>query len=275
MSDAMNGGSDVPIEDPWAKPGVREKRKGLGALAWTGIALATLAASLLVVWLTVLHRAGFAQIPHAVAGLFSKPDAEDDKDRVTPSKDEVERKQTAGEPDTVKAPLSIPHDRREAAGSVPKESSVKKIGNITVITLGTDEPPLREALAQKALKARADGKELLLMLREASCGPCDGVIQSLSNDLMQKALAPIEIVIIDKEVFKDDLKSLKASFPLTPNFILLASDMSPRDEVDGGEWGEDIPKNIAPVLGPFVRGQLGIATRKHKWRQEQAGGVVL
>jgi len=267
--------SDVPIVDPWAAPKTPKKRRRIGGKTRAFLAaVALLVVPLPIAWLTVLHRSSFAQLPHAVANLFSKNAGGDDgSDKPTPARDEVERKPNPGEPDTVRAPLNIPHDRRDAAGAVPKETTSQRVGNLTIVTIGTSEPTLRQALIEQSQKAKANGKELLVMLRDTVCNPCDGVTKSLSNDLMQKALEPVVLVVIDKEVFKDDLKSLKAQFAKTPNFLLLSSDMSPRDQIDGGEWGDDIAENIAPVIGPFVRGHL--SARKHKWKPEEAGGVLL
>ena len=46
------------------------------------------------------------------------------------------------------------------------------------------------------------------------------------------------------------------------------------DGINGGEWDDDIAINIAPVLGPFVRGTY--AKRRSPWKKlPRPGGTVL
>ena len=40
-----------------------------------------------------------------------------------------------------------------------------------------------------------------------------------------------------------------------------------------GEWDDDIPVNIAPVLGPFVRGNL--TKRREPWHPPPGSGIAL
>ena len=48
-----------------------------------------------------------------------------------------------------------------------------------------------------------------------------------------------------------------------PGFALMGPENRPTDYINGGEWDDDIPKNIAPVLGPFLRGSY--TKRRHPW----------
>ena len=43
--------------------------------------------------------------------------------------------------------------------------------------------------------------------------------------------------------------------------------------IHGGEWDDDIPPNIAPVLGAFVRGKYG--TRRYPWQPLPGSGMRL
>src|SRR5579864_3726022 len=140
--------------------------------------------------------------------------------------------------DLVLRHFAMPSDHCYACGSVPNESMRRQVCDVIVVTVGTREPTLAKALSDISQKAKTDGKELLVMLRTAGCKPCDDQLKALPQDLMQKALSPVVLVIVDKEVFRDDLKQLKAAFLPEPNYLLLAPDMTPRDQIDGGEWGE-------------------------------------
>lgn len=149
-------------------------------------------------------------------------------------------------------------------GTVPRTTREASIGALTVVDIGVEEPSLRAALEAQRSKARAEGKELMVMTVASSCVPCEGVHASLGDARMQAALENIRLVRVDLEVFRDDLTRLKMQSQRYPGYFLLTDDFTPRDAIDGGEWGEDIAENIAPVLGPFARGRY--RDRKHEWR---------
>ena len=58
-----------------------------------------------------------------------------------------------------------------------------------------------------------------------------------------------------------------------PGFFLLSPDLSPKDAINGGEWDDDIPPNIAPVLGAFMRGKY--AKRREGWHASPSSGIRL
>ena len=82
-------------------------------------------------------------------------------------------------------------------------------------------------------------------------------------DAAQEALADVRLVRIDLHVFRDELAGLKMATDLYPGFFLLGPDMRPRDGIHGGEWDEDIARNIAPVLSAFVKGKY--TQRRQDW----------
>src|SRR5262249_15629423 len=83
---------------------------------------------------------------------------------------------------------------------------------------------------------------------------CEGVATSLGDPRMQRALAKVRLVRIDRDQFEEDLEEMQIPGNPYPGFFLLDSDLKIMDAISGGEWGEDVASNIAPVLGPFVRG---------------------
>jgi hypothetical protein len=182
------------------------------------------------------------------------------------------------EPDpsrVVPAPLIVPNlsSGTPPGGTVPKDTRVQTVGEVPVVDLGVGEESLRGALVREMATAKTDGKDVLLMTTRSGCAPCDGVMKSLSDPTMQDALKQIRIVRADVQVYGDDLAKLGIQRDAIPGFFLMAPDGTPRDGIDGGEWNEDIPKNIAPVLGPFVRGQY--KNRKKEYRPAPGGGVFL
>ncbi len=161
-------------------------------------------------------------------------------------------------------PRPFAQKRLPPDGTVPRTTREAQIGTLTVVDIGVDEPSLRAALEVQRAKARAEGEEIMVMTVASSCVPCEGVHASLGDERMQVALEKIRLVRVDLEVFRDDLSGLKMQAQRYPGYFLLTDDLSPRDAIDGGEWGEDIAENIAPVLGPFARGRY--RDRKHEWR---------
>lgn len=168
------------------------------------------------------------------------------------------------------APATPPADLGPFA---PKHTKVKKQGEITVVDVGSSTSSLADELAKQRAEAASAGETLLVMTTANRCDPCRGVDRSLADAAIQAALAKTRLVRVDILVFHDDLVELKMPDEAIPGFFLLAPDLTPRDGVDGGEWDDDIPPNIAPVLGPFVRGKY--ATRRRPWRPVPASGTAL
>lgn len=150
----------------------------------------------------------------------------------------------------------MPEEEPPPDGTVPQTTLDQVVGKLHVVTLGVKEPSLAAALTREAAAARAAGREVLVTTTRGSCEPCDGFRASLSHDLMQTALEGSRVVIVDVDVFGDDLDLLGIEHDVLAGFFLLTPGSTPRDAIHGGEWGEDIAANIAPVIGPFVRGKL-------------------
>jgi hypothetical protein len=132
---------------------------------------------------------------------------------------------------------------------------------------------LADELNKQRKEAEAAGQTVLVMTTRDPCEPCRGVDKALSSPLLQTALSGVRLVRVDVDVFKDDLDQLRMQRQRFPGFFLLAPDLSPKDGIDGGEWDDDIPVNIAPVLGPFVRGKY--AQRRQTFRPLPRTGVAL
>jgi hypothetical protein len=113
---------------------------------------------------------------------------------------------------------------------------------------------------------------LLLEITSSPCVPCNGVATSLSDPEMQTALDHVRLVRVDRDPFEDDLAELQIPSKPFPGFFLLDSDLKVKDGINGGEWGDDIAGNIAPVLGPFVRGNY--ANRRSPWKKLPRGTVL-
>ena len=191
------------------------------------------------------------------------------------ARDEVESKAgTQDDPrDTVHAPLVPPHAATDPGGSVPQDNESRDIGHVKVVEIGVKVPSLRVAIMQQVAAAKAQGKEVLLMTSRDKCEPCDSMVKTIAEPSMQKALEPVVVVRVDTEVFEKDLEAMQIQHQEIPGFFLLGADGAPRDSIHGGEWDADIAENIAPVLGPFVRGEY--KKRRHEWKKPLPHGVFL
>lgn len=159
------------------------------------------------------------------------------------------------------------------AGSVPTATLARQEGTVMLIDVGVTAHSLADELNKQRKEAEAAGQTLLVMTTRDPCEPCRGVDKAISSPLLQTALSGVRLVRVDVDVFKDDLDQLRIQRQRFPGFFLLAPDMSPKDGIDGGEWDDDIPVNIAPVLGPFVRGKY--LQRRQTFRPLPRTGVAL
>ncbi|MGK4004326.1 DUF4190 domain-containing protein [Sorangium sp. So ce1036] len=172
------------------------------------------------------------------------------------------------------APLpDAPPPAAQPGGSVPLRTTHRRLGALSIVDIGVDVSTLSEELAKQRAEAYAQGEKVLVMTTSDACEPCRGVDRSLSDPLMQTALRSVRLVRVDIDVFKEDLDQIKMPRRLYPGFFLLSPDLTPRDGINGGEWDDDIARNIAPVLGAFVRGQY--TTRRQPWHPLPGSGVRL
>jgi hypothetical protein len=156
---------------------------------------------------------------------------------------------------------------------IPKTTTSRREGAISIVDVGASATSLKEALAKERAAAASAGETMLMMTTGARCEPCKGFDRSLGDPLVQTALSRIRLVRVDIGFFKEDLESLKVPTSRIPGFYLLALDLTPRDGIDGGEWDEDIARNIAPVVGAFVRGKY--TARREAWKPLPGSGVRL
>lgn len=189
---------------------------------------------------------------------WDEDDDEDDEDDTRDEDDEAGSQARRADPPT---------------GDVPKETQVERVGELTVIDVGHGVDTLAGELMRLRREAIEDGERVMVMTVTGDCEPCAGVAESLSDPLMQDALEGIRVVRVDLKVFTrelDELSMLLGARPggigVYPGYFLLSPDLTPEDAIDGGEWGEDIAPNIAPVLAPFVRGELDYDERERPYR---------
>ncbi len=69
-------------------------------------------------------------------------------------------------------------------------------------------------------------------------------------------LGDVVLVRVDRDEWKRELGDLGMSEKTAPWFYLLADGPKVKDRVSADEWDENVPRNVAPVLGAFVQGTL-------------------
>lgn len=139
-----------------------------------------------------------------------------------------------------------------------------KVGGVELVDVAAGAGPLTRTLESERDAAKKGGETLLLWTVVPDCKPCNGVAAALPDPRMQRALGRARLVRVDVREFAVELSYLGIPTDKIPGFALLGAGGRPLDYVNGGEWDEDIARNIAPVLGKFVSGQY--RQRRHPWR---------
>jgi hypothetical protein len=137
-----------------------------------------------------------------------------------------------------------------------------QIGKIAIIEASTGSALELQLLAQLRESAKA-GERVVLWTVTAPCEPCAAVGRALPDARMQRALSGVRLVRADAHLFSGDLQKLGVPTEFVPGFTLLDGRAHPVDHIYGGEWDDDIPANIAPILDKFVKRTL--SARRHHW----------
>jgi len=167
-----------------------------------------------------------------------------------------------------------PASQPASADSLPRKTTLSRIGKIAVVDVGVEgRRTLAEELAEQRALAQAESQTLLLMTTRYGSQGFRDVDAALTDPLLQAALTNVRLVRTDVVFFQSELTEIGVPTDAIPWFALLGPDLTPRDGIDGGEWDDDIARNIAPVLGAFVHGSY--KTRRQTWKPPKGKGVEL
>ncbi len=139
---------------------------------------------------------------------------------------------------------------------VPVASGTRSYGTLDVVDLD-DESPLEEQLVKVARTAAGSGRTVILQTYVRPSKECAEIAAALPDRRMQRALADVTLVRVDADAFEEDLATMRIDTRTVPWFYKLDARGRPVDAVSADEWDDNVPENMAPVLGPFVRGKLG------------------
>jgi Domain of unknown function (DUF4190) len=137
-----------------------------------------------------------------------------------------------------------------------------QIGKIAIIEAKESAALEQQLLAQLSESAKS-GERVVLWTVTSPCEPCAAVGRALPDARMQRALSGVRLVRADAHAFARDLQKLGVPTEFVPGFTLLDGRAYPIDHIYGGEWDDDIPANIAPILDKFVKRKL--LARRHQW----------
>ncbi len=150
--------------------------------------------------------------------------------------------------------MDPPEPRTESPVRVPVAAGTKSYGSLDVVDLD-DEKTLKAQLGDIAKSSAGKGRTLILQTYVRQSKECAEVALSLPDPRMQKALANVTLIRVDIDQFEAELKAMRVDTESVPWFYKLDAQARPIDAISAGEWEENIPENMAPVLSDFALGR--------------------
>ncbi|HEY3493446.1 MAG TPA: DUF4190 domain-containing protein [Polyangiaceae bacterium] len=167
-------------------------------------------------------------------------------------------------PVATKPPPSPPPADQPGAATRETGTRSTRFGGVTLVDPGSDPGTLQALVQGELAQASASNQKLVLWVSQPDCAPCTGVSVALAHPRVQASLDGVRLVRVDSRDFQVELVRRGIPVDVLPGFALLGGRGEPVDYVNGGEWDADIPENIAPVLGSFVKGTY--RKRRNPWR---------
>jgi hypothetical protein len=158
--------------------------------------------------------------------------------------------------------LSVLGGALEAANEAPAPEpraevpGTRSYGSLDVVDLD-QKRALKAQIADLVRSASTKGRVVVLQTYVTGSKECAQVAAALPDPRMQKALANVTLVRVDIKRFSDELESMRIETKEAPWFYMLDAAARPMDAISADEWDENVAENMAPVLGAFVKGELG------------------
>jgi thiol:disulfide interchange protein len=131
---------------------------------------------------------------------------------------------------------------------------------VKVVVIAPGQGVLTELLQTEVTAAAALGKVPFVQITAEWCAPCKKLRASLGDPLMQAAFAGTYLIQVDADAWQAELDKAGFDHPAIPVFFAVDANARPAGpKIDGGAWGEDIPRNMAPPLQRFFKANLARA----------------
>lgn len=164
-------------------------------------------------------------------------------------------------PSPAPPPSTAPEEAAEV--EVPLPTLPARVGKIAIIEAKSGPDGLEAQLLEQLRESAKAGEQVVLWTVTSDCEPCAAVGRALPDSRMQRALGKVRLVRADAASFPVELRRLGVPIDNVPGFTLLDTHARALDHIHGGEWDDDIPANIAPILDRFLRHSL--SARRHPW----------
>jgi thiol:disulfide interchange protein len=125
--------------------------------------------------------------------------------------------------------------------------------SFVIVRIEKSNGSMMKQLAAEAQKANKLGLAPFIEFDATWCPPCQAVEKSIEDEdpLTMQALKGVYLVRADVDEWSGSIGK-DFNFDAIPVYYQLDENGNPTGAViDGGAWGEDIPKNFAPVLDEF------------------------
>jgi hypothetical protein len=156
--------------------------------------------------------------------------------------------------------------RRERSQNIPRSAPVapptpqavmpqpRALEEINLLSIRDD---VRARLLGELEAARQHQQTLLIELttQDHACTACAAIDLAMKSQTVGNSLHGVRWVRVD---LAEGVRALRISTSVAPVFLLVGAELQLRDGISGGEWDQDTPENIAPVLSSFVRGNLSV-----------------
>jgi hypothetical protein len=161
---------------------------------------------------------------------------------------------------TARRPLFTPSPESTTAWAPTAPSMAVEpltIGAIHVVDLDPEaKRTFRQQLADEVRRAATAHQTVVVMTSARWCGVCKEIQAALPDPRMQAALMNVDLVRVDVDDFDDELRAAGMLEDTLPWFYKVDATLHPADAISAGEWDENIPLNMAPVLKSFLAGTL-------------------
>jgi hypothetical protein len=140
----------------------------------------------------------------------------------------------------------------------------RRLGQVLLTDVGDGVNSLSVTLEEQASLTHAKGRVPVVWLVAPECRRCDDVAGALKHPRLQRALSRSVLIRVDASQFGAELVDLQVPINDLPGFVLLSREGTPIDYLHAGEWEEDVPLEIAPILESFIAHEP--LRRRFPWR---------